>query len=489
MFPPSNKLNRVFKLYTIFLLPWLCCAILSTGLVYGQEGAFSPKRFDSILLKKTESLRIQGDYESLVRLNKDYLNVAEEKKYKEGIILCYINISNISATIGNYKRGLSYLSLAEKELRTINNPVLKARFYQEHGQLNGVIGLYKSALDLNAKGMYYLKKTSDKEKRTFYLYRLYANRADFLYKANKADSAYIYLQKGKRVDSHGVLLNALLAKHHLQYTKRKDSALIYLQRASEKAVNTGKVNILSGFVFLIYGDYYFELKDYHTALEYYYKALDNYNKTNRLYGIPGVYESIGKTYRMLNEPQKEQEAMMKYTEEKTALENIQNEAINISIDHMLTDKDEESSGLEKKLYLYGSIITLLSAAIFILLYRRNRALRRRKNIFKSEALSLKSKINDSFDELVSLAKKNDSTFLTRFQEIYPDFCPKLLDINPKLGASELAFCAMIKLNFTSKEIAEYTFIQHKSVQQKKHRLRKKLNVPSDQELFIFFDTL
>ncbi|KFF74787.1 hypothetical protein HX13_12280 [Chryseobacterium sp. P1-3] len=156
---------------------------------------------------------------------------------------------------------------------------------------------------------------------------------------------------------------------------------------------------------------------------------------------------------------------------------------------MLTDKDEESSGLEKKLYLYGSIITLLSAAIFILLYRRNRALRRRKNIFKSEALSLKSKINDSFDELVSLAKKNDSTFLTRFQEIYPDFCPKLLDINPKLGASELAFCAMIKLNFTSKEIAEYTFIQHKSVQQKKHRLRKKLNVPSDQELFIFFDTL
>jgi hypothetical protein len=62
--------------------------------------------------------------------------------------------------------------------------------------------------------------------------------------------------------------------------------------------------------------------------------------------------------------------------------------------------------------------------------------------------------------------------LTRFQEIYPEFCPRLLEINPRLGASELTFCAMIKLNFTSKEIAEYTFIQHKSVQQKKHRLRK-----------------
>ncbi|KFF74788.1 hypothetical protein HX13_12285 [Chryseobacterium sp. P1-3] len=144
----------------------LCHLKHRTGLWTGR-GFLSKNVLTAYCLKKTESLRIQGDYESLVRLNKDYLNVAEEKKYKEGIILCYINISNISATIGNYKRGLSYLSLAEKELRTINNPVLKARFYQEHGQLNGVIGLYKSALDLNAKGMYYLKKTSDKEKRTF----------------------------------------------------------------------------------------------------------------------------------------------------------------------------------------------------------------------------------------------------------------------------------------------------------------------------------
>nr|WP_315027681.1 hypothetical protein [uncultured Chryseobacterium sp.] len=486
MFLPQTQLNKIYHSIIFFFMLLVCC-IYSVGL-YGQ-GTFSPKRFDSILLKKTESLRIQGDYENLVRLNKDYLNIAEEKKYKEGIILCYINISNISATIGNYKRGLSYLSLAEKELKTVNSPVLKARLYQEHGQLNGVIGLYKSALEFNAKGLYYLKSTSDQEKRKFYLYRLYANRADFLYKAHNVDSAYIYLQKGKRVDSQGVLLNALLAKHHLLYTKRLDSTLIYLQKASAKIVNTGKVNVQSGFVYLIYGDYYYELKDYTTALDYYNKALDNYNKTNRLYNIPGVYEAIANTYRMLNEPQKEGEARQKYREEKTALENIQNEAINISIDHMLTDKDEESHGFEKRLYLYISIIVILCIIIFILLYRRNRSLRQRKDQFKTEALSLKSKINDSFDELVSLAKKNDSTFLTRFQEIYPDFCPKLLEINSRLGASELAFCAMIKLNFTSKEIAEYTFIQHKSVQQKKHRLRKKLEVPSDQELFIFFDSL
>lgn len=486
MFPPQNKPNKI-NLLGGFLIFLICC-VSGNGLVYAQA-PFSPKRFDSILLKKTESLRIQGDYENLVRLNKDYLNIAEEKKYKEGIILCYINISNISATIGNYKRGLSYISLAEKELKTVNNPVLKARLYQEHGQLNGVIGLYKSALDFNAKGLYYLKNIPDKEKKRFYLYRLYSNRADFLYKANQPDSAYIYLQKGKRIDGNGFLLNTLLARYHLKYSKRMDSTRIYLQKATEKMIITQKVNVQNGFLYLTYGDYYYELKDYQAALENYKKALDSYNKTNRLYNIPGVYESIAKTYKMLNEPDKEREAMAKYTEEKTALENIQNEAINISIDHMLTDKDEESNLFHQQIYLYSGILLLLSIIVFVLLYRHNRLLRKRKEKFKSEALSLKSRINDSFDELVGLAKKNDSTFLTRFQEIYPDFCPKLLEINPKLGASELAFCAMIKLNFTSKEIAEYTFIQHKSVQQKKHRIRKKLEVPSEQELFIFFDSL
>ena len=73
---------------------------------------------------------------------------------------------------------------------------------------------------------------------------------------------------------------------------------------------------------------------------------------------------------------------------------------------------------------------------------------------------------NTFEELVVLAKQNDSTFLTRFQEVYPKFIDNLLKIDPGLVSSELAFCAMIKLNFSSKEIANYTFIQHKSVQQK-----------------------
>ncbi|MEF9478878.1 hypothetical protein OWR28_15180 [Chryseobacterium sp. 1B4] len=48
---------------------------------------------------------------------------------------------------------------------------------------------------------------------------------------------------------------------------------------------------------------------------------------------------------------------------------------------------------------------------------------------------------------------------------------------------------MLKLHFTSKEIASYTLVQHRSVQQKKYRIRKKLNIPKETDIYHFFDTL
>jgi len=94
-----------------------------------------------------------------------------------------------------------------------------------------------------------------------------------------------------------------------------------------------------------------------------------------------------------------------------------------------------------------------------------------------------------FIEIIELAKKNDSAFLVKFEEVYPDFTPSLKKINPEIEYSEIAFCAMIRLNFTSKEIATYTYIQHASVQQRKRRIRKKLNIPSDIDLYQFFNNL
>ena len=100
-----------------------------------------------------------------------------------------------------------------------------------------------------------------------------------------------------------------------------------------------------------------------------------------------------------------------------------------------------------------------------------------------ESYKLKQKLNEAFVEVVTLAKKNDPSFLIRFQEVYPKVCENLLKINHKLVNTELTLCAMIWLNFSSKDIANFTNIQPKTVQTKKYRLRKKLNIPENENIY------
>ena len=102
---------------------------------------------------------------------------------------------------------------------------------------------------------------------------------------------------------------------------------------------------------------------------------------------------------------------------------------------------------------------------------------------EDEVSELKLKLNHAFDEVVELARNNDPTFLPRFMEVYPEFTNNLLKEHPNLLPSELRLCAMVFLNFSSKEIAQYTFVTHRAVQTSKNRLRKKLGIPGDTDLY------
>ncbi|WP_449398264.1 hypothetical protein [Chryseobacterium wanjuense] len=94
------------------------------------------------------------------------------------------------------------------------------------------------------------------------------------------------------------------------------------------------------------------------------------------------------------------------------------------------------------------------------------------NVKEQETKVLTQKLNVAFEEVIQLAKNNDPEFLARFQEVYPNFFPKLLQIEPQLQNSELKFCALLFLNFSTKDIASYTFVQPQSIQIRKNRLEK-----------------
>ncbi|KQK25658.1 MULTISPECIES: helix-turn-helix transcriptional regulator [Chryseobacterium] len=91
------------------------------------------------------------------------------------------------------------------------------------------------------------------------------------------------------------------------------------------------------------------------------------------------------------------------------------------------------------------------------------------------------------DEILRLAKENSPRLLSKYKSLHPDFFEKLALIQFNLQNSELIFCIYLKLNLSTKEIATYTFVTPKAVQNRKNRIRKKLNIESSIDIYKWFD--
>ena len=74
-------------------------------------------------------------------------------------------------------------------------------------------------------------------------------------------------------------------------------------------------------------------------------------------------------------------------------------------------------------------------------------------------------------------------FAVHFDHVHSNFLAKLKQKFPNLGANDLKLCAYLKLNLSSKEIAQLMGITPRAIEVSRYRLRKKINVPVDQALF------
>ncbi len=91
------------------------------------------------------------------------------------------------------------------------------------------------------------------------------------------------------------------------------------------------------------------------------------------------------------------------------------------------------------------------------------------------------KINFS-GELYDLAMSKNSLFITYFKSQFPDFFDKILIVSPNLISTELEICALLKLNLSTKEIATATNSTIRAIENKKYRIRRKLNITSETDI-------
>ena len=95
-------------------------------------------------------------------------------------------------------------------------------------------------------------------------------------------------------------------------------------------------------------------------------------------------------------------------------------------------------------------------------------------------------------QLVNDIEKNNSNweqFATHFNEINNDFLKKLKLQFPGLTNTDLKLCAYLQLKLSSKEIAQLMNISVRGVEISRYRLRKKLQLPTEQTLNDFLNEI
>ncbi|MGY5353325.1 triple tyrosine motif-containing protein [Wenyingzhuangia sp. IMCC45467] len=107
------------------------------------------------------------------------------------------------------------------------------------------------------------------------------------------------------------------------------------------------------------------------------------------------------------------------------------------------------------------------------------------NSIKKELLKGEPKNINTVLKIIDKSLKNTDDwklFEEAFNNADKDFIKKIKTLHPSLTSNDLRLCAYLRLNLSSKEIAPLLNISAKSVEVKRYRLRKKMNLTNDENL-------
>ncbi|WP_343658128.1 tetratricopeptide repeat protein [Chryseobacterium sp.] len=483
----NTPLTSIKKMISSVISIGLCWSMLSCGPDFRDKERAD---FDVSLLTQSSQLQLSGEYEALIRLNIEYLKKAARMKYTAGKGLCYLNMADVNISAGNYEKARFFFNKAEKDLVKSGNMFHKATFYDDYSLYYSHLKINDKAIECNDKAFYYLKQAKKTTLTQKLLPRLYINKGIYYaWKGWSGTSLKCFIKANSLENS--AYSNCMVAQYYL-FIHKPDSAGIYIARSDEKMLSQKTTDVESLWVYYTMGYYYNEINNSEQAEKCLKKALEINIRTRRTYSshIKEVYKALADLYKKKNDGGKAYFYLKKYMEEEGRFDAARFAAMNKATEDFISEVKQESDWHKNDLPLFIALSITVLTVSGVYVRKVIHVQRQKKNRLKKQTEDLKNHVHTKQrEEVIELARSNDSAFLLKFKELYPDFVKALLDINPDLENSELSFCAMLKLRFSAKEIADFTFVQHRSVQQKKYRIRKRLNIPGETDIYEFFENL
>ena len=488
--------------------------------------------------RKGSLLFLAGDYkQALVLYEKAYRLFSDQDNEKEasGILInianCYGEIGEVVTCLETHMKSLSI----QERLGITGYPL--ATNLMNIAVLHADLKNPTEALKWNRKAIRIFKKLDD----SLSIAEVEFNMALNLYDVDSlavSQNILDRLERYHRQSKNHYMLTDVLFESGKNYYKSgnfelSENALLEGLRIARSQEDKQVYGIAYNKLF----ELYMSMKDYKKAEEF---ALLSYTHTKDLgrnlellvdienladmYEVFGEYEKsvlFHNEYKVLKDSIVGIEKLNAISELQTKYETEKKQQ-----EIVLLKEKEKRTGLEKKALLgtIGGIVLFFIGLVYLLKQRIAKArLEKEKSqqelTFKKKELDLKNKelvaytlqlahknefLENIKSDVIDLERiKNDTKsrqrivnaininqndslgwegFKKRFQAVHTDFESNALSQYPELSANDLRLMSLLKMNLSSKEVASTLNISPDGVKKARYRLRKKLNLKSEESL-------
>ena len=449
---------------------------------------------DSLLDMTSQTMR-DVDILQTIELSSKALALSTEANYSRGMVRSLYVIGQALFYNQNYDEALDYLSRAEKVKDYKKYPLYMTQIYKVRGQIYFYLQMKEQALRDFSQALYMAKFIEEDHFRGYLTSQIYESFCVvYSYETDK-ETRYYYLQKNKELlesmeDESFLFPNminmySLLGEYYV-LDKQLDSAFYNLDKALS-LIDKYDFKYVSATLRHL-GDAFVLKEDYRQALDNYLKAISSASELGLKSELPLLHQNAAQVYNYLNMP----DSAAYHDGRKVFYENemlVQKVKSTDNALQILINQERETSRSKNRKVL---VISILLIIVFGFIISRNLWKRKHKTIMEEvevETKQLKKQLNEAFDDVLDLAKNNDPAFLTRFQEVYPDFWQSLIVKHTNLTTADLHLCALTYLNISTAEIAKYTYVETRTVQTRRSRLRKKIDLDSNVDLYYYLKSI
>jgi len=481
-----------------------CFIFLSYSLMNGQSP--QQKSIDSLwnLAVGKHSYAEKGSKEML-RLCTEVYYQSKNINYDKGTLRALVKMSEIYQNEQNYKESLNKINEGLALVEKTGNYVIWSDLLTLESGIYREVGYYDKSRKNCRKALSIANQITETDRKHIARSNIFRQIAGTIDKENtlpnKYDSVRFYYDKAYAESKE--LSNTFPQKNRYLAKNVKNIASIYLLQnnipEAEKYLNEfedltknekNSVEYISFYT--LKGNIENKNRNYDKALEYFNNSIHLSEKYKILPSkLIDSYSGIAESYFGLQDYKNQAFYLTKAKKITDSLADAEKKIVN-------NIPSEHKENNESHLLLYA--IPILTLILLLLLYfffvRKKTASNKettkpveQKKVpdeASSDLLQEQSSENKDLhrlDHIIELALNNDKSFFLKFCEIFPAFSQTLLSISSQLTPSDLEYCALMKLNFDTKQIAIVKKTSVSSVESRKYRIRKKLNIDSSENIY------